>query len=239
MVWVGCAFVAMAAGQASAVTILVSLGGIADEEDRDVTATGLTGPDGVLINWNLLTGSGISAGSVKDSDGITVAGVGIGSTNLSHSLGSTNSGQYASNGTPASWIDLDVIERYAATSNSTATIVFTGLTGSDYQVDVVSARSASAYVADYTVHGLPADTTPNGNNFASQGSGWTNGSVLTWNSVAPDTGSITIQADLDSGFILFNAVRLTEVPEPASATLIALGGALMLGRCRADGAGAR
>ena len=130
------------------------------------------------------------------------------------------------------WIDADATADgfFARTRDSSATVTFSGLdAGSTWRFDHVALRnrSASARVADYTVNGVFADSTPNGNDFNARTDGWDAGHYLTWNSVVADqNGQITLVVNVVSSFGYLNASRLTKVnavPEPATIIIWSFG----------------
>lgn len=224
---------------ASAETILINFGGIAGSPD--------SGGDGVLTNWNTVAGRDydtkpafdpLAAGEVIDSDGVTVAGVSISGTTTSGWYGTStgNSGTYPGDGvsTAPAWLDLDAIEVVEWDSGGGVTVLIEGLAGSAYQVDVVAVRSSSGTTTreqSYWVNGARADGISGDWNAYSQG--WEAGGVMTWASVAPSEGTLTLSTgDGQGNNSYLAAARITLVPEPATLSLLGLGGLAMLRRRR-------
>lgn len=123
-----------------------------------------------------------------------------------------------------SWVDADATADYVFTVDG-GTVTFSGLIpGAPYNFQHVAARSLGAdRIADYMVNGMFADSTPNGDDFASLGDGWNGGNILVWNSVAADpAGQITLSVTDVQSFGYVNASRLSLIPEPATASLVGI-----------------
>lgn len=117
----------------------------------------------------------------------------------------------------------------------TSTVTYSGLNpGQAYRFDHVAARAlGSDRIADYLVNGSFADTTPNGDDFASLADGWDGGNILRWDSVIADgSGQITMTVTDVRGFGYLSASRIEIVPAPASAVLLGLGGLVATRRRR-------
>ena len=122
------------------------------------------------------------------------------------------------------WVDGLATADYTF-STADATVTFIGLTpGAPYRFDHVAARSLGAdRIADYLVNGAFADSTPNGDNFASLADGWDGGNILVWNSVTADSaGQITLAITDVQNFGYVNASRIQLVPEPGALSLLGL-----------------
>ena len=97
-------------------------------------------------------------------------------------------------------------------------MTFGGLTPAGrYRFEHVAARAlGDDRIADYRVNGRFADSTPNGDNFASLADGWAAGHVLVWESVIADSaGTITLSVEEVRNFGYLSASMLQSVPEPA------------------------
>jgi hypothetical protein len=91
-------------------------------------------------------------------------------------------------------------------------------------VDLVSWTGTADTLSDLQVNGAFADsnylgTSANGDNWRSTTDGQNN--YLTWASVTATGGTITVTGTGAS--VRFNALRVTQVPEPSTAALVALG----------------
>jgi len=219
-----------AAAVSSAETIQINLGGI------DATPE-LPTSDGILTNWNDIVTPNTGLASVIDSNGLTVAGVSVSTSGFSTSSvfdNNTSTSVYGSGGTIASWLDTDAVELPWYSSGTVGTIVISGLTAPSYTVDFVAARSSaggdpSERTADYQLNGAFATSSPDGDGFNSYLDGWVNGSIITWENVAPISGELTLTGSgTPNGH--YDAIRITAVPEPSmAAALMGLAGLLFLG----------
>ena len=124
------------------------------------------------------------------------------------------------------WVDADATVDYTFNvGGDTSTVVFSGLTPNGaYRFEHVAARELGAdRIADYLVNGAFADSTPNGDDFASLADGWTGGNILVWESVAATAGGdITLTVTDVQNFGYINASRLSVVPEPSAGLLLCM-----------------
>lgn len=111
---------------------------------------------------------------------------------------------------------------YISGENEQGTVILTNLSPTlSYKIEVVASRSSPGSIpktADYTVNNSPADSDSDSSNFDVFADGFTNGDVLAWNSVRPDSlGRIVFRAVSDAGAgsngsnAYVNAMRVTEV----------------------------
>jgi hypothetical protein len=135
-----------------------------------------------------------------------------------------------------SWVDALATNDFflfTGISATSQTITFSNLTpGVNYRVDWVSARSSSPFsaVGDYSIFGNFANSTPNGDDFNSIINGWTNGSILRWDSVTPNgSNQIVLTASIPAGFqfAYTNAVRLEAIAVPEPSTLLIASGSML------------
>lgn len=133
------------------------------------------------------------------------------------------------------WVAGAATEDFAISEAGVKTsITFGGLTpNQSYRLDHLAAGIGSSSdtnrVADYTIFGNFADSTPNGDDFHATRDGFFGGNILTWDDVAANSaGQIVLEATPvnQSQFGYFTATRLTTknaVPEPGTLALLALG----------------
>ena len=131
------------------------------------------------------------------------------------------------------WMDDGAGDDAFTDGSGSATITFDNLLGVLYRVAVVSSLDASGS-QDISIAGSFADMNVNGtigvdgDNFNPRNDGRNPGNWLIWTEVAPVSGQIVIDFAFNSGDASVNAVRLLEVPEPATGLIAALGaGALV------------
>jgi hypothetical protein len=108
--------------------------------------------------------------------------------------------------------------------------------GQAYSVELVaSSDSSSAGPITYDINGVYFDGSTDGQ-FDPLDDGYTSGEWMTWSSIAADgTGVLELHYDIPTGPVgrnRMNAMRIVEVPEPASLALMGLGGLMMIGRRR-------
>ena len=104
--------------------------------------------------------------------------------------------------------------------------------GTTYDVGVISSYSADGNRHNYfTLNDIPFDGSTNGY-FHSYDDGYVNGDWMTWSSITPDqSGTITVvsgEAVSGQRFYRMNAMRILEIPEPATFLLVGLGGTLLI-----------
>lgn len=104
-------------------------------------------------------------------------------------------------------------------NGQTGSFAIAGLSGSSYQVEVVSARPTFGYLNSITVNGVTANRTylgtPVVTPWDSTADGLTPGNWLIWDNVAPVSGVITITDAADNGTLaMLNALRIS-VPTAA------------------------
>lgn len=196
-----------------------------------------------ITNWNKLgtLNADLAAGSVIDDGGVVMTGVAITTNNFASALTNTNTPiAYASGGTAASW----VVQPSAVTTvwlrsggGAAGTVVISGLNNAlTYSLEVVSGRSTvSTNKGVFTANGL-ASNNENGisASFLGHAEGWVKGTILSWSSLTPTGGSITLNVNgFDSGNTSFiNALKLTaaasSVPEPSTYALLVGGFSLAI-----------
>lgn len=116
------------------------------------------------------------------------------------------------------------------------TITLTGMNDSiAYKIELVASISVS-YLGDYRVNGAFGDgSSPNnGDDFDAYNDGYARpkdtGIVMQWSSVQSSSGemqiTVTQVSDEDYDVVTLNAIRITEVPEPTTLALVAVGAVL-------------
>ncbi len=128
----------------------------------------------------------------------------------------------------APWVVDTVLRDYAMvySSGNPCQITVGGLdTDSDYQIDLLSVRSASG-VGVFTItdeSGTNYDDTGDSSVWNASTHGMQDKRIMTWSDLAPDVdGKIIIDVNYTTNYAFLNGMRITEVPEP-STFLIAMG----------------
>lgn len=117
------------------------------------------------------------------------------------------------------------------------TFVLRNLTAPSYRVEIVSARTTFGYLNTFRINGVLANRTslgtPVNTPWNSTTDGLTPGNWLIWDNVTPVGGAITVIDQAGPGTLgILNAMRISDVPEPASALGLASGLLLMISRRR-------
>jgi hypothetical protein len=217
-------FLAIAA--AAVTTIGSSHASIVQVDLNDVSSPGAT--------WNTIGSISESGFNLFDTDAVDS---GIDLTMGGDWINSIGTGQAGAFGGDAAddyfWLSM----------GKTGTILLSNVVAGQYRIELVSSRSIDngGRIADITVNGVFADSTPNGDDFNSYADGFVNGSLLVWDSVAVTGGSGTITITMSIGPEIggypqsghLNAFSVEAIPEPTSMSLLALGGlGLLLKRRR-------
>jgi hypothetical protein len=191
----------------------------------------------VIINGQL--GSGTNSLNTL-GDGPTIAplaytgttwnelGTGLGSTALSNSAGSSSGITYTGTGFAATQDfndTLQLLKSYSFNSGGTATLTFSGLTASSY--DVVLAGAGSNLDSTVSIAGYASQSTTNADSNSS--SFILDGNYVEFTNVAPVSGSIVVDVVGGPGnggsYYAVDGFQLAaeSVPEPSTLALIGLG----------------
>ena len=137
-----------------------------------------------------------------------------------------------------SWVWDSVLADDLFYTNGSASATFSSVPGSHYRVEALSSMVGNTYTADISIGGVFADSNyqnipgVNGDDFDARNDGRQTANWLIWSDVVPVGGEIRIDVVTDGSAGALNGIRLTEVPEPASMGLLALGGLALLKRRR-------
>ncbi len=189
-------------------------------------------------NWNTFSAPTTTDTPVVDfstgstSHGITVTFVKVGST-LSNG---TTSANWNMTFPGPDWLDADKLaakDFMTSAWNTSVTITFKNLDPTlAYTLEAVASTSGTGNNVPWRVRngGVWSGWTT----FNARTNGYDQGQWLTWNDVAVDANNQVALQIGNTGStnynILFNAVRLYAVPEPATLVMLALGGLLALRR---------
>jgi hypothetical protein len=194
-------------------------------------APGSTPTDDVGNDWFDFNSTGVY-NAIHDLDGVAVdgvsvtvvGGVGFNGAGENNWVGlSTNGG-----GAPAEFVDSVTTDLLY----NNVTITISGLdTGLSYDIYSVSHGGGSGYDNTLDTHTVIGDVSY-GSSTHSRGAARLNGAFHTFLGVSPDvSGQIVLQTTQPSGSnAAFNGVLINAVPEPATMSLLALGGLAILRR---------
>lgn len=189
-------------------------------------------------NWNNITDvSGTTNGLTDFSTGLATGVSLTGSANWSNFIGDAN-GAFAN----ADWLIQPATVDGAGLSSGSGTFTFAGLTGSSYQVELVSARTSFGYLNSFDIGGAGADRTYLGTAVVDPWNSATDGLAasnwLIWDNLTPIGGQLVI-TDVTVGTLgILNAIRITDasappsVPEPGTWALFGTGLVFALSRRR-------
>jgi len=132
----------------------------------------------------------------------------------------------ASNAGPG-WLDASrnaALDRFWADWNATWTVTFSGLDSSKlYDLEVISSKKSNGRHCPFQITTGTGDDTVY--DWYATDDGYTPGGWMSWEDVSPDaSGTIVLKAGKAlSASIYINAMRLVEVPEPATMGMLGLG----------------
>ncbi|MDZ7617534.1 MAG: hypothetical protein U1E05_11045 [Patescibacteria group bacterium] len=197
----------------------------------DFGNAGLTTP----TNWNLVTAANTPYG-LKDFNDFAGPNV----ATLTYS-GFSTSGQNQSGlswvNDQAPWVDSEGIKALydyivAYQSFNPGQVIISGLDLNElYNLELLSARSSTTN-ASYRVNSVTGEAVfPTGGSHTASTDAWnsgldglTNQGFMRWTDVSPNSsGQIVIDADGKTTYAFFMGFRLSQVPEPCSALLLAMG----------------
>lgn len=180
-------------------------------------------------NWNTIELSGyttVTSGLKDYNTGLatTVSTVGVNWGSFTHSEIWTP---------PVDWVETNAaIDGFCGHGTSTQT--FSGLNSlKQYKVEVVSAESGLPTVT-FTINGLYADTNYDNTMTGNVSQDWnmqtarTNQDWMIWSSITPNAAGDLVVTSVSSpgAWAAFNAVRISEIPEPATMAILGLGALL-------------
>ena len=139
---------------------------------------------------------------------------------------------------PQDWlIQPATVDAAGMSTDLTGSFTLAGLDGPAYQIELVSARTTFGYLNTFTVDGALADRTYLGTPVYTPWNATTDGlnpgNWLIWDSVVPDGGSIQITDVAGPGTLgILNAIRVLEIPEPATGLTLLLAAVVGVGISR-------
>lgn len=192
-------------------------------------------------NWNNITNLNSATAGLIDFPSGSATGISLTGSGWSDFFGD-DGGTFPN----SDWVTQPSTADGAGLSNSsTGTFTFTGLTGSSYQLEIVSARTCCSYLNTITVDGFAATGTFLGSPVAtpwdSNVDGLNAGNWLIWENLVPVDGTLTITNVTTSTLGILNAMRLVDsdvppaVPEPGTWLLFGSGIALAFSQRRKRG----
>jgi hypothetical protein len=136
-----------------------------------------------------------------------------------------------------SWVWDSVLADDLFYTHASANAIFSSLPGSSYRVEVLSSMVGNPnYMADISIGGTFADSNyqnipgVNGDNFNALIDGRDAANWLIWSDVTPIEGMIQVDVQGLGSAGALNGIRLTEVPEPMTISVMALGALGLLRR---------
>jgi hypothetical protein len=204
--------------------VLLTLAGAASETATLTTEAPPPAGKKFEIDFNTVTSAtGWICPAAPTPPSQTIGGLGFSFANFSDSSAGGHTGLFSTTlfGTAAN----DYFFVNSASTGLTGTLTISGLPNKEYRVQLCSSAStlpATSRIADYRVNGEFSSLPPTGQQYNSRLNGYDAARLMTWPSVRPVNGvlTVTVQTASSTYYGILSGVRLVEIPSKATVLTI-------------------